>query len=36
VLASMLLFVSIGLMAGAMVLSRRREHRHTSVVRKKS
>ena len=36
VLASMLLFTSVALMAGAMVLTRRREHRHASVARKKS
>jgi spermidine/putrescine transport system permease protein len=36
VLASMLLFASVALMAAAMVLSRRREHRHASVARKKS
>jgi spermidine/putrescine transport system permease protein len=36
VLASMLLFTSVALMAGAMVLTRRREHRHSSVARKKS
>jgi hypothetical protein len=34
VLASMLLFASVALMAGAMILGRRRERRHSGTLSK--